>query len=128
MNPELANLVSRVVNDCKICHKFQKSVARPRVTLPKSTSFNEVVTLDLKEFGSKQVLRMIDSFSRFMVGLLLNNKKADTIIQEIMDNWCMNLGFPMRGLFADNGREFANIKSDELTSKIGITVQFGPAY
>ena len=71
---------------------------------------------------------MIDSFSRFMVGKLLNNKKADTIIQAIMDNWCMNLGFPMHGFFADNRREFANIKLDELTSKLGITMQFGPAY
>lgn len=40
----------------------------------------------------------------------------------------MNLGFPTRGFFADNGREFANIKLDELTSKLGITVKFGPAY
>ena len=40
----------------------------------------------------------------------------------------MNHGFPASGFFADNGREFANIKLDELTSKIGITVKFGPAY
>ena len=99
MSPELASIVERVVNDCKVCQKFQKSVARPRVTLPKSTSFNEVVMLDLKEFGSKQVLWMIDSFSRFMVGKILSNKKADTIIQEIMDNWCMNLGFQTCGFF-----------------------------
>ena len=40
----------------------------------------------------------------------------------------MNLGFPASGFFADNGREFANIKMNELTSKLGITVKFGPAY
>ena len=72
MSPELSNIIDRVVNDCKVCQKFQRSVARPRVTLPKSTSFNEVVTLDLKEFGSKYVIWMIDSFSRFMVGILIN--------------------------------------------------------
>ena len=48
MSPEMANTIERVVNDCKICQKFQKSVARPRVTLPKASSFNEVVTLDLR--------------------------------------------------------------------------------
>ena len=74
MSPELTSIVDRVVNDCKVCQKFQKSVARPRVTLPKSTSFNEVVMLDLKEFGNKYVLWMIDSFSRFMVEKLLNKK------------------------------------------------------
>ena len=66
MSPELANIIDHVVNDCKVCQKFQRSVARPRVTLPKASSFNEVVTLDLKEFGSKYVLWMIDSFSRFV--------------------------------------------------------------
>ena len=45
---------------------------------------------------------MIDSFLRFMVGMLINNKKAGTIIQAVMDNWCMDLGFPTIGFFADN--------------------------
>ena len=34
--PELVEVISRVVKDCEVCQKFQKSVARPRVTLPKS--------------------------------------------------------------------------------------------
>ena len=45
-----------------------------------------------------------------------------------MDFLCMSLEFPTSGFFADNGREFSNIKLDELTSKLGITVKFGPAY
>ena len=45
-----------------------------------------------------------------------------------MDYWCMNLGFPTHGFYADNGGEFSNIKLDELTSKLGLTVKFGPAY
>ena len=103
MSPGLANIIDHVVNDCKVCQKFQRSVARLRVTLPKASSFNEVVTLDLKEFGSKYLLWMIDSFSRFIVGKLLNNKKVDTIIQAIMDSWCMSVGFPSYRFFGDNG-------------------------
>ena len=76
MSPEMANIIERVVNDCKVCQKFQRSVARPHVTLPKASSFNEVVTLDLKEFGNKYVLWMRDSFLRFMVGKLISNKKS----------------------------------------------------
>ena len=107
MSPQLANIIKRMVlYDCKIYQKFQKCIARPKVTLPKSSSFNEVVTLDFKEFGSKYVLWMIDSFSRFMVGKLLSNKKVDTIIQAIMGSWCMNVGFPSYRFFADNGGEF----------------------
>ena len=56
MSPDLVETITRVINDCKVCQKFAKSVSRLRVTRPKSTSFNEVVTLDLKEFGSKYVL------------------------------------------------------------------------
>ena len=62
------------------------------------------------------------------MGKLLNNKRTDTIIQVIMDFWCMNLGFPLSKFFADNGGEFSNIMLDELTSKLGLTVKFGPAY
>ena len=31
MSPGLANIIDHVVNDCNICQKFQRSVARPRV-------------------------------------------------------------------------------------------------
>ena len=96
--------------------------------LPRATSFNEVVTLDLKEFGSKYILRMIDAFLRFIVGKLFPNKRVDTIIQVLTDSWCMSLGFPSHGFFADNGGEFSNVKLDKLTSKLRLTVKFGPAY
>ena len=69
-------------------------MARPRVILPTSRAFNEVVTLDLKDFGSKYVLWMIDSFTRFIQGKVITNKKVDTIIIALTDSWCMNVGFP----------------------------------
>ena len=34
----------------------------------------------------------------------------------------------MIGYFADNARELSNIKMDELVSKLGLSIQFGPAY
>ena len=40
----------------------------------------------------------------------------------------MNLGFPTHGFFANNGGEFAIVKLDELTCKLGLTVKFGPAF
>ena len=80
MSPELRDTITQVVQDCKICQKFSKSVMRLKVALPKSRSFNEVVTLDLKEFGSKYILWMINLFTRFIQGKLILNKKADTII------------------------------------------------
>ena len=128
MSPDVVNMIDCVVNDCRVCQRFKKSVARPKVTLPKTRSFNEVVTLDLKEFGTKYVLWMIESFTRFIKGKLIANKKADTIIQALTDTWCMNVGFPSQGFFADNGGEFANVKLDELTCKLELSIRFGPAY
>ena len=128
MSPELVDTINRVVNDYKVCQKFGKSVTRPKVTLPKVTSFNEVVTLDLKEFGSKYILWMIDSFTRFIQGKRISNKKDETIINTINITWNLNIGFPSVGFFADNGREFANVKLDKLTSKLGLMVKFGPTY
>ena len=117
-----------MVNDCKVCQKFSKLVARPRVTLPKSGAFNEVVTIDLKELGSQYVLWMIDLFARFMQGKMIRNKKADTIITVLTDSWCMDVGFPSQGFFADNSGKFANITLDELMSKLVLLVKFGPSY
>ena len=54
-----------------------------------------------------------------MVGKLITNKKVDTVMQAIMDSWCMNVGFPTLGFYADNGGEFSNVMLDEFTSKLG---------
>ena len=40
----------------------------------------------------------------------------------------MSLGFPLQGFFIDNGDEFLNINLDELISKLGLMVMFGPAH
>ena len=50
----------------------------------------------------------------------MSKKRADVIINTLMDNWCMSFGFPSHGFFADNSGEFVNIKLDELTSKLGL--------
>ena len=47
--------INNVVRDCKACQKFGKSMVKPKIALPKVRLFNEIVTLDLKHFGSKYV-------------------------------------------------------------------------
>ena len=128
MSPKVSENIENLVQICKICQKFAKWVSRPKVNLLKSSTFNEVVTLDLKTFGLKYVLWIIDSFSRFVQGKINQNKKAETIITAITDSWCINVGFPLQGFFSDNSGEFANIKLDELMSKLGLLVKFGPFY
>ena len=71
---------------------------------------------------------MINSFIQFMQGKVITNKKADTIITALTDSWWLSVGFPSQGFFADNNDKFANIKLDELTSKLGLLVRFSPSY
>ena len=56
----------------------------------------------------------------------MNNKKAETIVNAL--NECWNLPFvkPNVGYYADNGTEFKNVKMDELVSKLGISINYGP--
>ena len=53
LTPDISKLINRVVKDCRICQKFKKLIIKPKVTLLKYTSFNEIVTLDLKKIGDK---------------------------------------------------------------------------
>ena len=71
---------------------------------------------------------MIDSFTKFIQGKLINNKKVEMIIDSLNTVWNYNVGYSSVGYFGDNEGEFANIKLDELTSKIGLMVKFGPVY
>ena len=66
MSPDVSKQIRNVVNSCRVCKKFTKLVSRPKKTLPKACSLNEVVTLDLKSFGSNYVLWIVDSFCRFV--------------------------------------------------------------
>ena len=102
--------IKKVVQNYKICQKFAKLVNRPKVTLPKLIIFNEVFTLDLKTFGSKDVLRTIDSFSKFLQGKVLQNKRDKTIVKAVTDTWILCFEILSVGFYVDNGGEFVNIK------------------
>ena len=128
MAPNTVKTIRQVVNDCKVCQKFGKSLVKPKIALAKGGSFNEIVTLDLKQFGSRYILWCIDSFTRFAQGKLINNKKADTIMNALVECWNLPFGIPSIGYYADNGTEFKNVKMDELVSKLGISINYGPAY
>ena len=56
MGPGTIKTIKDVVSSCKICQKFARSMVKPQIALPKAGLFNEIVMLDLKQFGSKYVL------------------------------------------------------------------------
>ena len=128
MDSDLRKKVNSVISNCKVCTRFKKTFSRPKSTLPKSTEFNQIVTLDLKFFEKTPVLWMVDSCTRFIKGVVLKNKEAPTVITAIHEHWICNFGFPSIRFWSDNGTEFANIKLTELATKAGFEINYGPAY
>ena len=50
------------------------------------------------------------------------------VIEAINKCWNMPFRIPSVGYYVDNGAEFRNMKMDELVSKLGISISFGPLY
>ena len=74
------------------------------------------------------MLWCIDSFTRFVQGKVIGNKKAETVINALVECWNLPFGIPSVGYFADNETEFKNVKMDELVSILRISISFGTAY
>ena len=108
----------------------QKSKPLPAVALPRASRFNEVVTIDLKQYvdGNHQhILYIIDFFSRFTVGALISDKNPSTVATVILSKWMAPMG-RMDTLHSDRGGEF---NCDELTviaEYIGVRCTLTAAY
>ena len=116
-------IIKDVVDTCTLCKQFKKTPPRPKVAMPKATTNNEVVSLDLKEKRkeNKHILYCIDEFSGYVVAEVVNDKKPDTIIEAFNRRWVEEgPGIPRKGVFSDNGGEFKNPAMKEMAAKFGI--------
>ena len=55
--------------------------------MPMARSFNEKVAMDLKQFGDKYMLHMVDHLSRYSAACIIDNKRKETIVNGIMEHW-----------------------------------------
>ena len=128
LTPEVRKVITNVVENCNVCKKYKRSQRKPKVALTKVTDFNQIVTLDLKQFGDTNVLWIICSFTRFVQGIVLPDKSAEAIVEGLNTAWNWRFSFPSTGFWMDNGSEFQNKELNEYASKWGFTVTFGPTY
>ena len=80
--------VLEVIANCKICSKHRKAPPKPKVGLPATNDFNEIVGIDLKVLDKTKgeyILWMVDLFSKLIKGKYIRNKKPETIIQAIVE-------------------------------------------
>ena len=116
-------LVNKLYNSCVTCHKFRKSKPTPKVAPPMSRNVNDCITIDLKLYPKlgRNVIYMIDDFSRYVVASSVPNKEAVTITKEFLDKWVFGTPYgPPRQVHTDNGAEFVNSTFREMTEKLGI--------
>ena len=65
--------------------------------------------------------QIICSFTRFIKGVVLSNKEAQTIVNAVVHEWNCNFGIPSTGYWCDNGTEFKNNEMAEYCEKSGLS-------
>lgn len=120
--------IERVVKNCNSCLLQTRFPCIPKVTLPKTTKSNEVTCIDLKQQGKHHILYVVCSVTKFIQGIVINNKEMTTIVAALHHGWCMEWGIPIIRFYSNNGGEFRNILMDEYCAKMGISIRFGPAW
>ncbi len=120
---EVVSLIETVSSACDICKKYKKTSPKPVVSLPLTTTFNEVIALDLKQWQpGTYFLHMIDMATRFSLAAVIHDKQPKTIVDKILTLW-IGSGFGIPGkILTDNGGEFANEEMRDMAENLNIVV------
>ena len=121
-NSKLSTYVNKLYESCPTCIQFTKSKPRPKVSPPLATRFNQTLSLDLKVWPEHDliILYIVDDFTRFMQGHPIEDKKPETIVRVLLDEWILKMFGCPESIRVDNGGEFMNHIFKEATEKLGI--------
>ena len=116
---------------CGECAVSQPKIPRPKIAVPRSYKFNELVTIDLKENvkwqAPKYICFLICNGTKFKVGFFIPDKKKETIAEGILVHWCAPF-WPIGMLQADRGSEFVNQELANLCDYLGTRMSHTAAY
>ena len=113
---EYATQLGSIYQKCELCKLYARTPPRPVVALPMATRFNEKVAIDLKKWGDRWILHLVDMWSRLTVSVLLDRKKPSEVLEKIMTNW-IGAGFGvMEAILSDNGGEFSSDETRQVAS------------
>ena len=102
----------RDLENCEACRLESRQSPKPKSTAPKSTSFNHLLCIDLKENiryknAPPYIVYFIDSFTRFKAARFIANKKGETVVEALLMEWVKYFGQP-KYIQTDRGKEFLN--------------------
>ena len=123
----------KIKETCESRNKNNRSVPKPKFSLPRATRFNEIVTKDLKEYDKDDAVRryicyLIDMHTRFLVANFIPSKKPCQIVQTIVKKW-IGAGYGvMNAVHNDLGGEMTNEELMDVASKLDIQMTTTAAY
>ena len=65
---------------------------------------------------------MVCAFTKLIKGVLIKDKKAQTIMDGVYRGWCLTYGLQSVGFSSDNGGDIRNHKMEEFVDKKGIKI------
>ena len=114
-------LLEDIERKCDLCKRYTKTPARPVVSMPMATRFNEKIAMDLKQWKGRWILHMIDMWSRYTISVFINRKRPSDVINALMQRWVGVFGV-MGAIMTDNGGEFSSDEMREVMSILDVRV------
>ena len=115
-------MLDSVKETCDVCKRHRRRLPRPVVGFGMARDFNDVVALDLKQWGpGVWFCHMIDLATRYSACVVVKSKDKQTILRAIMTGWIARFGAPGQFL-SDNGGEFNNEEFREMAEAFNIRV------
>ena len=114
-----SEMLDQIMEGCEGCVMRRRVPDRPAVALEMASDFNEVIAMDLKFWGDKYILYIIDCFSRYTLGTVIDRKKPECVIDALFKVWIQYFGIPDK-LITDNGGEFSNAEMLEVSGQLNV--------
>ena len=115
-----SKMIDQIIDGCEGCILRRRSPDKPAVALPMAKDFNHILSMDLKKWDDKHyILYFVDLFTRYTVGTVITDKKPDTTVAKLFDNWIKYFTAPDM-ILTDNGGEFVNEAMKETCSILNI--------
>ena len=109
------------------CNLYKKIVSRPVASLPRATSFNDNIAMNLHHLNENlRYLYFIDEFSPLSTGATIRNKHPNTVIQIVLKQWIGIFGTP-NSIYSDNGGEFVSKDVIDFCEIFSIKIKTAPA-
>ena len=83
------------MGNCEGCLQRRRNPDRPAVAMPMAERFNKKVAVDLKVLGKKNILYMIDMWSRLnTILVIIERKRPQDVVDAMCKHWITYFGTP----------------------------------